>query len=95
MRVPYFASKLADQFSFLIASRVKNGVPENLTSLLSTYWTLMAKHAVPQEEAALIAASSLLMDAFPPLMHRELTQSPPANVKLTQRPRIQTARGFS
>ncbi|KAI9766696.1 MAG: hypothetical protein M1840_006340 [Geoglossum simile] len=78
-----------DPFDFICASREGNEVDSEFRFHLRTFLRLCLKYAVPLDPIVSFIASAILMDNFPPGMHRE---PPSCILKLA---RVLTMQGFN
>jgi hypothetical protein len=69
----HIAKSVAVPFNFLSASRSGNEVPENLTYHLTNFLRLGQESKIAHSDLVSNIASALLMDAYPPGMHRKFT----------------------
>ncbi len=67
---------ITQQFSFLLAAHGVNTLRIDLKDHLLTFMELAARFKLPYNALASHIASSLLMDAYPPGMHREPLTGP-------------------
>lgn len=69
--VEHYALSLDQKFEFLSESRKGNQVSEDLHTYLHTFLELGMRNNVSFEHLAPFIASALLMDSYPPRMHRK------------------------
>lgn len=68
--VQHTARTISHNFDFIAWSRVGNEVKEDYLSHLTTFLEIAVARKTPYETVASFIASSILMDAYPPRMHR-------------------------
>lgn len=73
--IRHLAITKSEPFDALLASRAKSHVCVTLHDHLSTFLRLCASHRIPQVNALSVISSSILMDAYPPRMHSNISSN--------------------
>ncbi|KAL2810503.1 hypothetical protein BDW59DRAFT_168126 [Aspergillus cavernicola] len=73
--VEWTARSTCHPFNFITASRIHNEVGSDYLEHLGTFLQLARHHKTEYNSVALLIASSIIMDAYPPRMHREFPSS--------------------
>jgi len=71
--VKHVALSSKKAFNFILISRLSNPIDDEYIQHLSTFVRLANEHGFSLEEQASLMASGMLMDAYPPGMHGELS----------------------
>lgn len=74
-----------ESFDALIASRAQNHVSQQLYDHLLTFFRTCTRYCTPRPTALSLVASSILLDAYPPRMHRMFDTTLPALVLMLRR----------
>ncbi|KAA8645059.1 patatin-like phospholipase family protein [Aspergillus tanneri] len=64
------AQSTSQDFNFITVSRIRNEVGSDYLEHLQTFLELARRHKTPYDSVASFIASSIIMDAYPPRMHR-------------------------
>ncbi|PGG96243.1 hypothetical protein AJ80_09857 [Polytolypa hystricis UAMH7299] len=73
--VRHTALTIVERFDFIAASRLENHLHDDFKEILKAFFELCARHHPPYDAIASFAASSILMDAYPPRTHCFPSQS--------------------
>ena len=80
MAVQHTANTCVLPFNFLRVSRLQTGLPADFEGHFSVFVRSCALHGIPQVVIASLIASSILLDAYPPRMHRKAVSEPRRNM---------------
>ncbi len=70
-------------FDFIHVSRTSNTVQQDYCEHIIRFLRLGAQHSLPDEDLTSFMASSMVMDAFPPAMHRKKLKTSHSGSRLT------------